>query len=438
MMFFNRSDRPPRWMPAGAATDLFPVSLALAPAAARDILERVAPDVRQGRRFSTFEMTLGGARYQVVAGMFYRDEYHEELARVVGFTVNMAWARQHYFPDMARQVARIGDGLVPAIVDEADIPVVGPARARGKQESPSVRRPFPVTFYDPLLVGVETARDHTPTWEVRVRIADDAGLATRGAQRTLAVAAMGVAVLVVGLLLTARAARASAALAAMRSEFVSTVTHELKTPIATIRAIGDTIVRGRVSEPVALREYAQLVVQESRRLGRLVENLLAYARITDVTELYTFEPLTPRELVDDALREFRVQLSEARFAVRITAASDVPPVRGDRTGLGLALDNVLDNAIRYSDGVRELDVRVYAPREGAVAIEVQDHGVGIAEIDLPHVTRRFQRGGRPRASGSGLGLAIVERIVRDHQGTLQIESREGEGTTVRMTLPAAE
>ena len=166
--------------------------------------------------------------------------------------------------------------------------------------------------------------------------------------------------LFIGLVLTARAARASARVAGMRSEFVSSVTHELKTPIATIRAIGDTLVRGRMSEPKAMQDYAQLVVQESRRLGRLVDNLLAYARITDVTEVYTFEPVLPGA-VDEALQVYRAQLAQAGFEVRVDVPGDVPAVRGDRTALGLVLDNLLDNAIRYSESSRWLDVRVRPP-----------------------------------------------------------------------------
>jgi signal transduction histidine kinase len=439
MVFFNRSDRPPPWMPANNGRDLFPVSLGEEASAEHLILARAAGDMGHGRRFSTFEMTLGGTHYQVVAGLFYRDAFHEELDRVVGFTVNTSWAREHYFPRMARQVARIGEGPPPAILDGSGALVAGALAPEGK--GAVVRRWFPVMFFDPLLVGVDPPGSLAKSsWVVQARITEDAGLAaaTSGAQRTLVFAAVAVATLAIAMLLTARAARASAKLAAMRSEFVSTVTHELKTPIATIRAIGDTLVRGRISDPVAQREYAELVVQEARRLGRLVENLLAYARITDLTEAYTFEPLAARELVDEALKGFRVPLSQAAFEVRVDVAPDAPAIRGDRTALRLALDNVLDNAIRYSDSVRRLDVRVFAARDHRVAIEVRDRGVGIPAAELAHVTRRFQRGRRPHSSGSGLGLAIVERIVKDHRGDLIVESREGEGTTVRLIVPAAE
>jgi signal transduction histidine kinase len=236
--------------------------------------------------------------------------------------------------------------------------------------------------------------------------------------------------------MTARATQARAALAQLRSEFVATVTHELKTPIATIRAAGDTMARGRVSSPDALQEYVQLVVQESKRLARLVDNLLAYSRITDVTEAYAFTALDVSLLVHDVVAGFRAALDNGGFAVRIDLPPDLPPVRGDRTACLLLLDNLIDNAIRYSPSERWLDIRARAAAP-FVTIEVADHGMGIPAPELPHVTRRFFRGQRSGSGGSGLGLAIASRIVRDHGGSIRIESKVDAGTTVSVTLPAA-
>ncbi len=439
VVFFNRSDRQPVWMATDAGQDQYPVTIRFEPSVSRTIIDRVLADAGQSRRFSTFETVLGGSRYQVVARLFYRDPFREEIDRVVGFTVNLAWVRRHYFPAMARQVARIGQGGALSIVDDRGAPVAGPAGP--SPAGPIVRRWFPVMFFDPLLVGVDSPSDLSrQSWAVQVDTGDDAELAeaTRGANRTLLVAAMAVAALALGLALTARAARASARLAELRSEFVSTVTHDLKTPIATIRAVGDTLVRGRISEPQAMREYAQLVVQEAKRLTRLVENLLAYARVTDVTEVYAFEPLALQDLVDDVMKGYGRQLAESAFDVEIDVPVDLPPVRGDRTALRLALDNLVDNAVRYSGTSRWLGLRARRGEGHAVSLEVSDHGVGIPSDEIDLVTRRFYRSRRPQGSGSGLGLAIVKRIVEDHGGKMAISSAPGQGTSVRLDLPAME
>ena len=437
--FFNRSDRRPTWMAADDGKDRFPVTIRREPSVSRTILDRVRIDVGQARRFSTFEIVLGGERYQVVARLFYRDPFREEIDRVVGFTVNLAWVREHYFPPMARQVARIGQGGALAIVDDRGLLVAGSDASM--PAGPIIRRWFPVMFFDPLLAGVDSPSDRSlRSWAVQVDTGGDVQLAdaTRGANRTLFMAAVAVAALALGLALTARAARARAQLAQLRSEFVSTVTHELKTPIATIRAVGDTLVRGRISEPKAMREYAQLVVQEAKRLTRLVENLLAYARVTDVTEVYVFGPLALQELVDEVMRGYEKQLTEAAFELEIDLPGDLPLIRGDHTALRLALDNLVDNAIRYSGTGRWLGLHARARDGRAVWLEVSDRGMGIPTEEIGLVTRRFYRGRRPPASGSGLGLAIVKRIVEDHGGTLTISSVSGRGTNVRIDLPAME
>ena len=110
----------------------------------------------------------------------------------------------------------------------------------------------------------------------------------------------------------------------MRSDFVSTVTHELKTPIATIRAAAETLSKGQLSSET-FQGYGRLVTLEAKRLGRLVENLLAYARITDVADVYAFESLEIGVLFKDIQQEFEAQLDEAGFDLQINIATGVPP-----------------------------------------------------------------------------------------------------------------
>jgi two-component system phosphate regulon sensor histidine kinase PhoR len=441
VVFLNRSDRRPAWMPGAAGPNRFPVIVEYEPAVAGLLIRRIQRDAAGRRRFSVFEMLLGRTRYQVVARLLYRDALREQLEGAFGFTVNLDWARRSYFPDMTRQIARIGGsgtGLALAVLDERGSRVAGTS-AEALPE-PTTRRPFPLFFFDPALLALESPADlERVQWTAMAAAGADPtlGEALQGSNQTLAIAGIATVILALGLLLTARAARASARLAELRSEFVQTVTHELKTPIASIRAAGDTMARGRVSSPQALKEYAQLVVQESKRLARLVDNLLAYARITDVAETYAFEPVDLRALVDDVLGGFRATITEAGFEVLVEVAVDLPPVRADRTACALLLDNLVDNAVRYSRREKWLAIcsKVVG---GTVVTEVSDHGMGIPPGEVGLVTRRFFRGQGAGTGGSGLGLAIADRIARDHGGQLAIESVVGVGTTVRLTLPAAE
>ncbi len=439
--FLDRADRRPPWLRGAAGPIPFPVTVDADPDAAAVLLARVGADARQRRRFSIFEATLHGTRYQVVARPVYRNALRDRLQGVVGFTVNLAWVRRHYFAELTRQVARTGGAGSPlrlAVFDAGGTPVAGsPPSALGE---PVQRRPLPFAFYDPLLVAVEPPADLAhETWTVAGGGGDDPAMrdAIQGGQWTLLVAGVAVAALLVGLALTARAAQASARLAALRSDFVSAVTHELKTPIAAIRAAGDTMALGRLRSPEALASGASLIVQESRRLGRLVDNLLAYSRIADVTEVYSLEPLDVDLLVGDVLAGFRKTIEAGGFALDVDVPPDIPPIRGDRTACQLLFDNLVDNALRYSPPGSRVAVRARAAGR-AVTIEVADNGPGIPADELPKLTRRFFRGRGAGAGGSGLGLTIVNRIAGDHGGALRIESRVGGGTSVSVTLPAAE
>jgi signal transduction histidine kinase len=439
LMFFTRSDRPPPWAPREAGANRFPVTVQNEPGVAQAIVDRIAMDAASGRRFSIFEVETAGTAYQVIARLLYRDQLREQLDGVFGFMVNMAWARQYYFPELTSQVARIGgtpSGLALAVVDERGerVAVSTQAILAGR---PTSRRAFPVMFFDPLLVAVDQPADLARReWAVQVGAAADPALtaAIRAADRTLILAACAAVSLAFGLAMTARAVRASARLTELRSEFVSTVTHELKTPIATIRAIGDTLVSGRILSSAGQREYAQLVVQEAKRLTRLVDNLLALSRMTDVTEVYSFEPLALDGLVEQTLEDFKEQLAAAGFVTRVETPADLPLVRADRTAMGLMLDNLVDNAIRYSPAERSLLISARRD-DGAVALEVSDKGRGIPADEIDYVTRKFFRGRHLVSNGSGLGLAIVKRIVTDHGGRLAIQSAVNVGTTVSVILP---
>jgi signal transduction histidine kinase len=440
-VFLNRSDRLPPWLTGRPATDWFPVMVGTSPTVGQALLDRIRQDAHYGRRFSIFELTLDGVTYQVVARLLYHDAFREQLEGVFGFTVNLPWVREHYFPEVTQQVIRIRQAeSVPSlsVVDDRGSHVAG-AMPRASNAR-VIRGWFPLMFFDPLLVAPDPPADLSRhSWGVQVELESDPTLsaAIAGANRTIVITALAAATLVVGLLLTMRAVQARTRLTEMRSEFVSTVTHELKTPIATIRAIGDTLVAGRVSGPGAQHEYAQMVVQEAKRLTRLVDNLLAYARITDVTEVYVFAPLELGPLVEEVVGAFGFQIEHKGFTVELDIPAGLPRIRGDRGALTLMLDNLVDNALRYSADARWLGVR--ALQDGrTVIVEVSDRGVGIPTNELGKVTRKFFRGRRAGSGGSGLGLAIASRIAGDHEGSLTIRSIVDTGTTVRVALPIAE
>lgn len=440
VVFYSRSDRYPSWMASTAPTPS-PVTVVTNPVIGQQLVSRVKRDADLGRQYATFNMTFGGSNYQIVAQLSYHDAFREHLKDVFGFMVNLDWVRDHYFRDVSTQVARISGAdksVALMIVDSKGRTIVNVDA--GTQGPPVGRRQFAILFFDRRVVAVDWPPDlGRESWTAQAVISRDPALlaADAGARRTLVITATTVLVLALAVMLSAWAMRATTQLAEMRAEFVSTVTHELKTPIATIQAISETFATDRGITPEISRKHGRLALNETKRLRRLVDNLLAYARITDVTEAYYFQPLAVHALVTRTLRDFTSQLEYGNFEVHVDVPSDLPRIKGHQAALSFALGNLMDNAIRYSRERRQLSVKAH--RNGnAVIIEVADKGIGIADDEMPNITRKFFRGRRVDLGGSGLGLAIVDRIVAGHNGVLRFESVIGQGTKVSIGLPLAE
>ena len=411
---------------------------------AERLASRVLHDVGAGRPYSIVRLEIGGSEYQVVTRFLRGPSADDYPTAVLGFMVNVDWARTHYFLPMFDAVmAGTAASIATQLVDPAGIEFALLDQHRramgGRPRIPAERRPttrrFSAYFFDPAMANTEAAHDLEHwVWALQVSAAEDPTLAIalRGARRTMLVLAAGALALGIGLMIIVRATRASAAVASMRSEFVSTVTHELKTPMSVIQSIGETMARGRVSSPEQQREYAQLLVQETYRLRHLIDNLLAYARVTEVADAFTFEPLQPEEVVEEVVHGFRKLLRERGIEVTVSVPTALPPVQADRTSIVFALDNLLDNAMRHAGANHiELEARL---RDNAVEFVVSDHGRGIPEDELKRVQQPFVRGDAA-GRGSGLGLAIVRRIAAAHRGWFRLDSRVGTGTTATLAIP---
>jgi signal transduction histidine kinase len=428
----TRAERPPAWQPP-APSEPHPVRMIRDPPALASLVDEVR---RQAERFVVLEWAIAGARYQIVA-VTLRDGRRGPVG-VAGFAVDLRWVREHYFAELAQEIAGLGghqETVSLAIVDEAGALVTSTGQAIPSHSSAT--RTFPLLFFDPAMRPLLPTDARAPVeWTARAAVERSSlEVATRGARRTLVLLGLAAVAGLAGLLFAVRAVSARAELASLKSDFVATVTHELKAPLAVIRLVGDTLARGRYSSPETVGEYARLASREASRLARLIDNLLTYARISDKECEYRFEALDVAELVDDVVTRFRPRLDEQGFETTVEVPLDLPRVRADRGAMVMVLDNVIDNAIKYAGERRSLHVRAL-PDGAWVRLEVTDRGRGIPEADLPRVFDRFYRGRDAPAGGSGLGLAIVRRALRDHGGRVEVTSRVGEGTTVVVWLPA--
>ena len=438
---FNRADRPPPWDTRPSSDDPFPVVMVRDPVALTGLVAAVRKHATAASPFIMLEQPIAGTPYQIVAHALYASGPSHALLGFLAFTVNEQWLRAQYFDPLVEEVAKIGGGQgdLSITVSDDEGRVVTKGAPLEPHTDGDLHTKFPLLFIDPALVkSISSGPTRVREWTVHVRsLPDQALLATiQGARRMFFLISIAAGAILVALVLTVRADRASAALASMKSDFVAAVTHELKTPVAFIRLVGDTLANGRYTSTKTVQEYAGLLSVEASRLGSSIDNLLTYARYNSsaaasATELADVEPA---DLVEDALQGLRPVLADREFDLVIDVPSDLPQICVDRPAMIQALDNIVDNAIKYSTTEKHLAVKGRATAK-SVTLTVQDRGTGIGHKDLARVFERFYRGGNATVSGSGLGLPIAKRIVESHGGRIEVRSAVGAGTEVDVTLP---
>src|SRR3989449_749617 len=259
--------------------------------------------------------------------------------------------------------------------------------------------------------------------------------ARRRVDTTLLATSFAVVLCGVSLMVTHKAVLSRVKVSEMRSRFVSSVTHELKTPLANIHALAATLARQSQIPSERYREYPNLLTRETNHLSRLVDNLLAYARITDVSETYAFEPMAAAELVDETLRRFKPRLSESGITVQFEMSPDLPFVCVDQRAMTLALTNLIENAMRHVRNNGHIRVSTSGV-DSVVSIEVQDDGCGISTAKLAALRESIASREFSPSDGGGLGLAIASNVVADHGGTFTVDSVLGTGTRCVIGLPA--
>jgi len=300
----------------------------------------------------------------------------------------------------------------------------GPLRAASGKR-PEAEKPFSFVFTD-WKVGL-VSRHTTPAVVARRSFLVNIGLSAALAS-----------VLLGGLLLALRTASREMKLSQMKNEFVSNVSHELRTPLASIRVFAEFLRLGRFDGPEKAREYGDYIETESRRLTQLINNILDFASIDSGRKTYQFVRCDVREVVCETLKTFEIRLRQDGFNVIVEGAeTHLPPARIDAGAIAQSLSNLLDNAVKYSNGKR--DITVSLRRDGGfIVISVRDQGVGIARDEQRKIFDRFHRvstGLVHDVKGSGLGLSIVRHIVEAHRGKVTVESRPGEGSTFSLHLP---
>ena len=252
-----------------------------------------------------------------------------------------------------------------------------------------------------------------------------------------AVLVVVVSMTLLGAYLFWRDVRREVALAEMRSQFVSSVSHELKTPLTAIRMFAETLLLGRSERPGTREDYLETIVNESERLTRLLNNVLDFSKIEQGKKLYRLEPQSLGAIVRSAARTMHYPLAQQGFDLRVSIDDRVPPVAADADAVEQAILNLLSNAMKYSGQSRSIALQVRRDGDWAL-VSVTDCGLGIPPHERGRIFEKFYRiGGAEREGipGTGLGLTLVEHVACGHGGEVKVESVPGEGSTFSIVLP---
>ncbi len=235
----------------------------------------------------------------------------------------------------------------------------------------------------------------------------------------------------------ARGARRAARLATLRSEFVATVGHELRTPVAVVRTAAETLALGRAGSDETRAELVAAILSESERLSNLLGNVLDFARMEAGERRFRFREEGPADVARRAHEAHLGALSGVGFTIEEDLDEDLPALRCDAAALGAAIGNLLENAAKFSPDRRDATLRVRQDG-GRVVFEVEDHGVGVPDAEKPEVFDRFFRGTSESVRdtrGTGIGLALVRHAAEAHGGHAEVVDTQGGGATFRIVVP---
>ena len=234
-----------------------------------------------------------------------------------------------------------------------------------------------------------------------------------------------------------RDVRREVQMAEMRSQFVSSVSHELKTPLTAIRMFAETLRLGRSKDAKTQNEYLDTIVNESQRLTRLLNNVLDFSKIEQGKRLYCPESASLYEIVESAARAMEYPLSQQGFKLDVQTEDGLPNVHVDHDAIEQALLNLLHNAMKYSGESKQIGLHLKR-KDSHALIQVIDQGIGIDPQEQKRIFEKFYRIPSPeneRIVGTGLGLALVSHIIEAHGGYLELESTPGKGSTFSIFLP---
>jgi signal transduction histidine kinase len=436
-------DRNSQQVPSGSVEQRFREDKVLG----AKLLARFRDLVKTRRAIVAFTETINGRPHYVQAQLRFEGPARERITSVMAFSVDAEKLRSEFIPAVLRDwLATVQQPsgfprLETEILDEQGRHIF---RSHPEQStshfSPVDERSFAIIFFDKeLLEFAAPYEEHREMWGLRTSygpqpIPEIVSASTRPQQALMIVLAVAMGL---GVFLVAGAAAREVRVAELKSNFVASVSHDLKTPLALIQLFAETLELGRVRTPERAQEYYRIINGEAKKLTRLIENILDFSRMEAGLRPYRMEPADLAESVKNVLARMQTQIEQGHFAISTKIDADLPRVLADEGAAEQAIENLLANAMKYSGEARNIEVT--ATRiSGHIVVGVTDHGIGISRREQGRIFRKFYRvqrdlGGGPQ--GTGLGLAIVDHTMRGHGGFVRVESEPEHGSTFALHFP---
>lgn len=342
---------------------------------------------------------------------------------VVGFRVDLAWVQGHLFGQVRQGfpgIRELAPILTPAAVEPA-----ADGRGDPSQEHDLIS---PVPFQT-ALPGWAFSVPESQVEETRGSLVQEMGFVVASGVALLC--ALGVAIVVMGR--TVRELR----LSRMRSHYISTLSHELKTPVTLIRLYSETLMNDPAPPGDERKGYFDIITHESERLGHLMDQLLSFSRTESNWRQYDLREGDIASVIAEVVNGYARHLKIRGFQVVAELAPEVPPVSFDSDAVSQAVLNLLDNARKYSGDAKFVGSRLFV-NGNRVVFEVEDHGPGIPPAEREKIFNPFFRGREsPGKRGFGIGLYLVQHIMEAHGGRVEVDSEVGRGSVFRLVFPVS-
>jgi two-component system phosphate regulon sensor histidine kinase PhoR len=226
----------------------------------------------------------------------------------------------------------------------------------------------------------------------------------------------------------------------VRADFVANVTHEIKTPLTAIIGFVETLQQGAIDDRAKAQKFLLTIHENAQRLNRLVDDLLTLSSIELGETKLHLEGLALEDVFETALTLISPRAALKNVRIQRDVQPGLPMVLADRDRLVQILVNVLDNAVKFTPEEGNVSIAASPEVQGSVVIKITDTGIGISKSELPRLGERFYRIDKTRSremGGTGLGLSIVKHLMKAHEGSMEIESTLGKGTTVSLHFPVS-